>query len=104
MKTLPALVVLLLASQPRPMLGAFQAFIAPTNAAGVEGNSYLLPLGGSGIFTERFQQVYSSSLFSAFSQGVGITSFAIRPDGEIGNGFASQVSIEISFSTTSKSV
>lgn len=85
-------------------LGAFERLYAPTNAAGVEGNSSLLPLGGAGIITERFQQVYSSSLFAMFPEGVGINSFEIRGDGVSGNAFATEVSIEIYLSTTFRSV
>jgi len=75
--------------------------IAPQSATGVEGNSYQIPLDTGG--PQRFQQVYSSSLFSDFTQGILIDEIDFRGDAFVGHGFISTVSnIEIHLSTTSK--
>jgi hypothetical protein len=87
---------------PSSTSAAFLSVFAPETAVGVEGNSYQIPLD-TGPFPARFQQVYSSSLFSDFNQGLLIGDIDFRGDAFIGHGFISTVSnIEIHLSTTSK--
>ena len=76
--------------------------IAPGSAAGVEGNSFLIPLD-SGTFPSRFQQVYDSSIFAGFSQGSSIEAIGFRVDANMGRSFGATVTnIELHLSTTSK--
>jgi hypothetical protein len=75
--------------------------IAPSSATSSEGNSYQVPLDTGG--PERFQQVYSSTLFGGFPQGVSIGEISFRADGPTGNSFDYTLSsVEIHLSTTSK--
>lgn len=77
--------------------------IAPASASGAIGNSSQIPLDTGG--PERFQQVYGSSLFGGFPQGVLIHEILFRGDENVGHPFATTISdIEIHFSTTSKAV
>lgn len=75
--------------------------IAPESAAGREGNSSQIPLDTGG--PARFQQVYSSSLFSAFPQFV--IQIAFRGDAFVGRDYATTLTgVEAHLSTTSKAV
>jgi hypothetical protein len=76
--------------------------IAPQSAAGVEGNSYQVPLDTGG--PERFQQVYGSSLFGDYSQGLLIGGLVFRVDAFVGHAFSTTLSdVEIHLSTTPRS-
>lgn len=77
---------------------------APGSVTSVEGNSSLSPLD-TAPFPARFQQVYDSSLFSGYLQGLSIGEVVFRVDGISGHAFVSTVSdIEVHFSTTSRAV
>jgi hypothetical protein len=87
----------------RPIAAAvYTDIVAPLNAGGVEGNSYQVPLDTGG--PERFQQVYSSSIFGSFTQGVSIGVIVFRADGDLGlcSDNKTLSNIEIHLSTTSK--
>jgi hypothetical protein len=87
---------------PSSTSAAFLSVFAPEATAGVEGNDWQIPLD-TGPFPARFQQVYSSSLFSDYNQGVIIGDIDFRGDAYVGHGFIRTISdIEIHLSTTSK--
>ncbi len=60
--------------------------IAPQGAGGVEGNSSAIPLNTGG--PERFQQVYGSSIFTGFNQGISIAEIGFRVDAFQGRSFS----------------
>lgn len=87
-----------------PLPSALCDVIAPPSAAVGEGNTYQILLD-TAPFPARFQQVYSSSLFGGFPQGVSIGQIVFRGDAVNGRDFASSVSdVEVHLSTTSKAV
>jgi hypothetical protein len=85
----------------RPSAAAvYTDIIAPSSANGVEGNSSQIPLD-TGSFPARFQQVYSSSLFGGFPQGLSIGEIVFRVDKYTGHGLDTTIAnVEFHLSTT----
>lgn len=82
---------------------------APNDAQTTEGpqfNSYPFDLGriANGPPSERYQQVYSASMFSSLTQPYWITQIAFRPDSAYGNAFSGAVfpDVQIDLSTTTR--
>jgi hypothetical protein len=79
--------------------------VSPNKDAAVEGNLdnvYPFNIGGGGVFSLRYQQVYLASDFAALSPGGEfITQIAFRPDGLFAGSFATTLpSIRIDLSTS----
>jgi len=76
--------------------------VVPNGNAMVEGNSnngYPFDLGGTGLLSQRYQQVYAASQFGG---GGLITQIVFRPDATFGSAFMSTLpDIQIDLSTTS---
>jgi len=76
--------------------------VVPNGNAMVEGNSnngYPFDLGGTGLLSQRYQQVYAASQFGG---GGLITQIIFRPDAFAGQAFTSTLpDIQIDLSTTS---
>jgi PEP-CTERM motif len=79
--------------------------VVPNSLAGTEGtfnNQAPFNLAAVGVSTERYQQVYASSQFSAILGLEEITQITFRPDAFGGAAFSSTLpNIEIDLSTTS---
>ena len=90
-----------------PSCAAFAAgglVVAPNETENQEGNDatvvpFVIAVGG----TERYQQVYAASQFSALpSGGAFITGLFFRPDCVLNKGGSRTTNLLINFSTTSK--
>jgi len=77
--------------------------VSPGGQATTEGNgNNNFPFNSAG--SQRYQQVYNASDFSAFTGPTEITGIAFRPDGLIGAAFSTTLpDIQIDLSTTSRS-
>jgi hypothetical protein len=80
--------------------------VAPNGDAATEGNgdnSFSFNTNIVGVTSQRYQQVYASSQFSALTGPQLITEILFRPDATLGQAFSSTLpNIEIALSTTSK--
>jgi hypothetical protein len=101
LKTLATLGATLLAAS-----ASAQVLVAPGGLASTEGdsnNAYPFNIGAIGITSQRYQQIYNSSLFSILpSGGVLITGIAFRVSNNSGDPFSAALpDIQLDLSTTS---
>ncbi len=93
---------LLLLGAVNPAHAITPTVVVPNGNAMVEGNSnngYPFDLGGTGLLSQRYQQVYAASQFGG---GGLITQIIFRPDAFAGQAFTSTLpDIQIDLSTTS---
>jgi len=79
--------------------------VVPANLADVEAdswNSFPFSIGGLNVLSQRYQQVYAASAFSALAEPGLITALAFRPDFEVGVAFSVTLGdVQINLSTTS---
>ena len=97
---------LLLLGAINPAHAITPTVVVPNGDANVEGNSnngYPFDLGGVGLTSQRYQQVYAASQFSGIPSGGGlITEIVFRPDAFSGGAFMSTLpDMQIDLSTTS---
>jgi hypothetical protein len=101
-RRLTLLGALLLLGAVNPAHAITPTVVVPNGNAMVEGNSnngYPFDLGGTGLSSQRYQQVYAASQFSG---GGMITEIAFRPDAISGGAFMSTLpDMQIDLSTTS---
>lgn len=99
-----ALAALCLSSAPSAR--ADEIVVVPNNLAAVEGNSnngFPFNISFFGIPSQRYQQVYAASQFSAVTGPALVTQIRFRPDATLGDAFASVLpDIQINLSTTSR--